>query len=210
MKERVVLLTGSSGRLGKAFIEKYGKNYIIVGVNRGRKLTETLPDDSIVADVRKKVDKTIKYVLSNYGRIDLLINNAATYTIKPLVDFTRMEFMEQFNVNVISPLILSSSIVKQFWRDNIDDNRKYNRNIVNVSSISATEVFKGQGTYAPTKAALNMLTLHMAEEFTEYGIRVNAISPTSFPAIISAEKVADEIVKFDSSNYNGKVKEIRQ
>lgn len=202
--KRVVLLTGSTGRLGKVFVEKYNKDYIIVGVSRHGEPTD---HDFVTADVRREVDDTVKYVLDNYGKIDLLINNAATYKIKPLVEFTRMEFNQQFNVNVVSPLILATSIIKQFWKGKTEKNKKYNRNIINISSISATEVFAGQGTYAPTKSALNMLTLHMSEEFKEYGVRVNAVSPTRFPSdMLSPEEVADAVVATDRSNDNGRIK----
>jgi 3-oxoacyl-[acyl-carrier protein] reductase len=87
-----------------------------------------------------------------------------------------------------------------------DKNKKRNRNIINVSSISGLHVYRNQGAYAPSKAALNLLTRYQAVEFAEYNIRVNAIAPTGFPSIISTESVADALREMDQSSETGLIK----
>ena len=80
-----------------------------------------------------------------------------------------------------------------------------NRNIVNVSSTSGAYVFAGQGGYSASKAALNMLTCHMADEFAAIGIRVNAVAPDTFPQRVSTESVCDAIARVDQQPISGRL-----
>ena len=82
-----------------------------------------------------------------------------------------------------------------------------NRCVVNLSSTSGLYVFPGlgQSVYSASKAALNYLSMHMGDEFSSLGIRVNALSPTSFPEIISTESVADGVRRLIESDSNGRV-----
>jgi len=63
----------------------------------------------------------------------------------------------------------------------------------------------GQSVYSASKAALNFLTWHMAEEFRAFGVRVNATAPDAFPRLISTDSVADSIVRLEAGTLSGKV-----
>lgn len=110
-------------------------------------------------------------------------------------------------MNVGIPLQLAGRLAQQFWVHRDRDNREHNRNVVNVSSLSGSRVFanRGQGVYAASKAALNQLTRHMAADFAPFGIRVNALAPNSFPAIISPDAVAREIARLDRDDVTGRI-----
>jgi NAD(P)-dependent dehydrogenase (short-subunit alcohol dehydrogenase family) len=203
MNKRVVLLTGSMGRLGSALCEKYYNDYFFVGVGRTKK--SNFAHHFIQADINSDAEKIVAETLQKFKRIDVLVNNAAIYSIKPLREITGEQMASVFQTNVIAPHVLSNTVLNMFWKDRIERNKERNRNIINLSSISATNFYKGQGAYAPSKAALNHLTIYQSEEFKEYGIRVNAIAPTSFPSIISAEVVADAVVDIDRSIENGTI-----
>lgn len=204
MNKRVVLLTGSMGRLGSAFCEKYYNDYIIVGCGRNKK--SNFAHHFIKADVNTEAEKIVDETLLKFERIDVLINNAATYSIKPLVDIDHKTLSDLFTTNVVSPHWLSILVLRKFWMNKIDKNKKRNRNIINVSSISGLHVYKNQGAYAPSKAALNLLTRYQASEFAAYNIRVNAIAPTGFPSIITTESVADALREMDESTETGLIK----
>ncbi len=204
--KKIVLLTGSPGRLGSAFCEKYYEDYFIIGVARNR--LANFAHEFIQGDICFEAEKIVSKVLTKHKKIDVLINNAATYHIKPLDELEASDMLETFLTNVVAPHNLARQILNKFWRTRFEKNREFNRGIINVSSISATNVYPGQGAYAASKAALNMLGEHMSREFAQFGIRVNTLAPTAFPSIVSCEQVADALVELERSNLNGVIKEV--
>lgn len=101
----------------------------------------------------------------------------------------------QFDLNVIAPAILCSTLFHMLWK-NVSVEQQ-NVSILNVTSLSGSNVFggTGQGLYAATKAAANMLTMHMAEDYGLYGIKVNALVPNAFPSIVQTSVVASYALK---------------
>ena len=230
---RVCLLTGAGGTLGAAFCRAYAADYDIVAVCRRRApdvpsqhesfvdpldpLAE-LPENearvfTVQADLEQpgQVERVVDIALARYGRVDLLVNNAAYTGLHPHGvidgDSALRDFDRHFAVNVGIPLRLAVRLGQEFWMHRGPDNREHNRNIVNVSSLSGSKVFahRGQGVYAASKAALNHLTRHLAAEFGDFGVRVNAVAPTTFPGIVSTESVARAIVRLDQETVTGRI-----
>lgn len=227
------VLTGAGGRLGSAFCRAYASEYDIVAVCRHRQPdavsqlesyvdpldpTAELPENRapvyvVLADLEQdgEIDRVVDIALARHDRVDLLVNAAAYVGLHPhgLVDGegALRELDRHFAVNVGVPLRLSVALAQRFWKHHDLDNRKANRNIVNLSSRSATTVYPhaGQAVYAASKAALNQLTRHMAAEFATFGVRVNAVAPTSFPALVSTESVAQAIVRLDQESVTGRI-----
>lgn len=231
--KRVCLLTGASGKLGTVFCKEFGKSYEIVAVHNETELDvstqnqwpiDPLRPDTSVDDVSvfavqadltsdAQLQRVVELTLARFNRIDLLVNAAVHTVLSPILHTeTLLESLgSQFRINVYVPLKLATLAAKLFWRVNVSENRRIGRNIVNVSSMSATEVYSGLGQagYSATKAALNQLTRHMAVEFEALGIRVNAISPTRFPELISTETVAREIIELDRAPTTGEVRVVQ-
>ena len=204
--KKVVLLTGSPGRLGSAFCEKYYDNYTIVGVARNK--LANFAHHFIEADINVDHKRVVDETLEKFGRIDVLINNAATYAIKPVSQLHVSEMMELYQTNLFSPYRLTMCVFHKFWKNKAAKNEKLKRNVINVSSISSRQVWPNQAAYASSKAALNMLSLHLARELEPFGLRVNVLSPTAFPAKVSCEEVADALVDLERSEKNGEIVEI--
>jgi NAD(P)-dependent dehydrogenase (short-subunit alcohol dehydrogenase family) len=230
---RVALVTGAGGLLGSAFCAGYAAQYDIVAVCRRRRPDAVsqfeayvdpldpggdVPENAaavfvVYADLEKDADieRVIEITLARYNRIDLLVNNAAHMGIHPsgLIDGdASLDDVERtFATNVAAPLRLSVRVAQQFWRDRDLENAAHNRNIVNVSSMSGSNVYphQGQAVYAASKAALNHLTRHLAAEFATFNVRVNALAPDSFPARVRTEAVAAAIVRLDESDATGRV-----
>ncbi|MGI8679356.1 MAG: SDR family oxidoreductase [Jatrophihabitans sp.] len=227
------MLTGAGGRLGSAFCAAYVRDYDIVAVCRTRLPAvpsqfeqfvdpldpgAALPENAgrvhvVWADLEQpgQIERVVDIALARFGRIDLLVNNAAysrwhrpgLVEAEPaLVDFDR-----HFAVNVGLPARLSARVAAVFWKDRAGENLAANRNIVNVSSLAASRVFpdQGQAVYAASKAALNQLTRHLGSEFASMGVRANAVAPNSFPAIVDTARVAESIVKLDRGTATGRV-----
>ncbi|MEU6186505.1 SDR family oxidoreductase [Nocardia sp. NPDC047038] len=230
-ERRVCLLTGASGTLGDAFCQAYYRDYDIVAVCRTRTPAvpsqlewyidplapnATVPEnDSRVFVVRSdltepgEVERVVDLALARFGGVDLLVNNAAHVRLHPggIVDGDAAldDFDPHFALNVAVPLRLSARLAQRCWLHAGPENHARNRNIVNVSSISGSEVYPGQTLYSASKAALNQLTRNIAAEFAEFGVRANAVAPTTFPALVPTEQVARAIVELDASAVSGGV-----
>jgi NAD(P)-dependent dehydrogenase (short-subunit alcohol dehydrogenase family) len=229
--KKVCLLTGASGELGVTFCEMYAPHYDIAAVY-GRNLpkapsqlrwlvdplipTAALPENqhavfAIQADLRKEADlhRVVEVTLARFGRIDLLVNAAAFSCWAPMLDGPRLyqSFNQQFELNAYVPFRLSGLVAEKFWKNRDEENRYFNRSIVNVSSTAGIYIYRdqGQSVYCASKAALNFLTLHTAEEFGVMGVRANALAPNSFPRLIRTQCVADGIRRLAESTANGKI-----
>jgi NAD(P)-dependent dehydrogenase (short-subunit alcohol dehydrogenase family) len=123
------------------------------------------------------------------------------------LDFLEFEAdaARQWKLNALAPALIASIVFHRTWKH--IDIAKQDAAILNLSSISGKSVFQGtqQATYASTKAALNMLTLYMASEYRAYNVRVNGLSPNSFPGIVSTEVVVKAAMKILESNDTGRI-----
>jgi NAD(P)-dependent dehydrogenase (short-subunit alcohol dehydrogenase family) len=226
---RVCVLTGAGGRLGTAFCREYAADYDIVAVYRKRPpqvptqrqwridplqpeaALDPNPVFAIQADLtaEREIDRVVELALARFERVDLLVNAAVHAVWAPMIDSPKLmqSVAEHLQTNVVVPLRLSVALARAYWRDRDKDNRAANRNIVNVSSTAGVKIYRGlhQGLYSASKAALNFLSRHMADEFSSMGVRVNALAPNSFPRLVRTSKVASAIVKLDSGQMNGSV-----
>ena len=105
-----------------------------------------------------------------FGRIDILINNAAVRTFVDFGDYTREEFDRSIAVNLATPFFASQAVLPIMRR------QKSGR-IIHIASQLGHVTFKQRALYGATKAALIHLTKSMAYELGKENIVVNAISP---------------------------------
>lgn len=229
--KRVCLLTGASGKLGSAFCRLYAAEYHIAAVYRNNAPEQTaqnqsyvdplrpavrLPENehplfSIRADLESdaEISRVAELVLARFDRIDVVVNAAVQYAFGRIVDSSRFlnSLESQFNINAMVPLKLAAKVASNFWRDRDLENRRMNRNVINVSSVSGLNVMPrlGHSAYGAAKAALNRFTLYMAKEFQEFGVRANVCAPTSFPQIVSTESVVRSVRRLDEGRMTGKI-----
>jgi NAD(P)-dependent dehydrogenase (short-subunit alcohol dehydrogenase family) len=101
-------------------------------------------------------------------------------------------------------------VFQQSWKNERAANHEFNRCVINVSSVSGLHVLPnvGQGFYSASKAALNFLTRHLAQELQTYSVRANAICPARFPECIPVGRVVDKVLELVRSRRNGEVVEV--
>jgi NAD(P)-dependent dehydrogenase (short-subunit alcohol dehydrogenase family) len=229
--KKVCLLTGAGGRLGSMFCSLYASQYHIVAVYRTRRpdalsqherYVDPLNHDSELSENEKaiytvnsdltvdgEISRIVDITLARYDRIDLLVNAAAHSVWAPIIDSNLLldNLALMFQMNAIVPLQLATEVARRFWRNCERENIDRNRNVINVSSTAGVYIYRGQGQsgYSASKAALNNLTCHLANEFHAFGVRVNALAPNSFPNRISTESVSESIVRLDQGNMSGKI-----
>jgi NAD(P)-dependent dehydrogenase (short-subunit alcohol dehydrogenase family) len=233
----VCLITGAGGRLGQDLCHALQEDYDLVATYRstipdipsqfqrplegsagGADAPENVsalsgvPAYLVQADLacREDVKRVVEVALARYGRIDALINTAADIKFHGnLRDLWQADDypQSQMLLNAIVPMQLASAIHQYCWRDQTDENARWNRSVVNVSSISGLYVFeeRGQAFYGVSKAALNMLTLYLSLELAPYSVRVNAICPSRFAGKAATRRVTEAIRKLLTGNSTGTI-----
>jgi NAD(P)-dependent dehydrogenase (short-subunit alcohol dehydrogenase family) len=226
----ICLITGSAGKLGIALCHALSETHQVAAVYRNmsppfasqlqrrivfedssERTCSNLPF-CVQGDVTRSEDlrRIVEVVLARFGRVDVLINSAAdTRFHGKLLDlwFGSEEVERQLLTNCIAPLKLASAIFHQSWKDERDANREFNRCIINISSVSGLHVYPsaGQGFYSASKAALNFLTRHLANELHDYDVRVNAVCPSRFPDTVPTEVVVGHVIELTTSRKTGEV-----
>ncbi|CAH0702144.1 unnamed protein product [Spodoptera exigua] len=180
---KVVLVTGASAGIGEAIallFAKLGAKLSLVGRNEANlravaaecEKQKGVKPLAIVADLGtdEGVEKTAKDTLDHFGRLDILVNNAAVGVFTWLLHETDMKmFDDVFRINVRGVYYLTKLLAPALVESK--------GNIVNISSIVATMVSVGSLPYGMTKAALDHFTRLISLELAPKGVRVNTVSP---------------------------------
>lgn len=197
LKDKVVVITGGAGLMGKEFVKAVIENNgiaIIADINAElgngvkKKLSEELESDTIdfvTLDITSKdsLNETIAYLNHKYGKIDALVNNAYPRNKnygRHFFDIEYADFCENINLNLGGYFLASQQFGKYFQTQGYG-------NIINISSIYGViapkfEIYENTimtvpVEYAAIKAGLLHLTKYMAKYFKGMDIRVNALSP---------------------------------
>lgn len=179
---RVAIITGSGKGIGKGIAIRLAKEGMRVVINARNKdnvnsVTEELQslggdalacpgDISKPEDIQRLIDETFHM----FGRIDLLVNNAADLHRVQFFDVNEELFSKELDTNVKAPFILSFKAA-QIMRQNGGGS------IVHISSVGGLRAHHPGLPYDATKGALDSMTRVMGIELAPYGIRVNGIAP---------------------------------
>ena len=117
-----------------------------------------------------QVDQSINRVVEEFGRIDVLVNNAGIAEFKPMLETTYEEWSRILAVNLNGPFICTQACAPFMLKNE-------GGSIVNIASISGLRASTLRIAYGTSKAALMHLTKQQAAELGNKGIRVNAIAP---------------------------------
>ena len=178
---KVAIVTGASKGIGAAIAKALAANGAKVVVNysaskdgadkvveaitaAGGKAVAVKGDVSKAADAKAVVDSAI----TAYGRLDVLVNNAGVYEMKPLEEITEEHYRKTFDINVLGLLLVSQAAAKHLPQGG---------SIVNVSSVVSRITPPGSAVYTGTKGAVDAITGVLARELGPKGIRVNAVNP---------------------------------
>ena len=173
VKDKVAIVTGAASGIGRATAELLHA--------RGAKVVAEDIDPSVeklakpglvplVADVTQDgtAEKAVGLAVKNFGKLDLLVNNAGRILYKPLAEMTRKDWDWQMETNVTGAFLHSREAAKAMMPNRSGA-------IVNIASYASYFAFPGIAAYTASKGALAQLTRTQALEAIEHGIRVNAI-----------------------------------
>ncbi|MFJ5766484.1 SDR family NAD(P)-dependent oxidoreductase [Lysinibacillus sp. NPDC093210] len=182
---KVVLITGASSGIGRATAELLASKGAKIIVNylsnkKGALATVQCIQENggeaiiIQADVtiKEQVNAMIDQALASFGKIDILINNAAGgIRQSKFMDASEKLWEETYRLNIVSVLLCSQAVLTHMIP------RKVGK-IINISSTAARIGGAGESIhYAASKGALNTMTIGMAKELIEFGIIVNGVAP---------------------------------
>jgi 3-oxoacyl-[acyl-carrier protein] reductase len=188
---KIAIVTGASSGIGAGIAKAFGAEGATVVVNYA---TSKAGADAVVtaimaaggtaiavqADMSKSADVAHLFdkVKADFGRVDVLVNNAGVAVFEMVADLTEQAFHKQFNVNVLGYFLAIREAVKHFG--------DAGGSVINISSILSTDPYLASSVYASTKGAVDTMTFALARELGPRRIRVNAILPghTNTPATV--------------------------
>ncbi|GAA0114595.1 elongation factor P 5-aminopentanone reductase [Clostridium senegalense] len=183
LKGKVAIVTGGSRGIGKAIVlelTRLGASVVINYNNDDENAINTLEEVKSLGGygilVKGNVseynfcNELVTKCLSKFGKIDILVNNAAISKVGLFIDMKEEEFNQLINVNVKSLFNMSKNVIPHMIERGCG-------NIVNISSMWGNVGASCEVAYSASKGAVNMFTRALAKEVAPMNIRVNAVAP---------------------------------
>ena len=180
---KVALVTGSSRGIGRAIVERLGREGASVVVHC---VHRTAQAEAVVAaiaaaggqaiavqaDLRQRTDihRLFQTLLQQFGRLDIVVNNAGINLVKSVADASEEDYDTVFTLNARGTFF----VLQEAARHLADGGR-----IVNISSGATARALPGVALYCGSKAAVEQFTKALAHELAGRGITVNTVSPGS-------------------------------
>ncbi len=168
---KVALITGAARGIGKGIAARLAPDYD-VAISYNTTVPVTLPDRMRAYQTDLTLDGAcadlIGRVIRDFGRLDVIVNNAGVVAPSPLGDHDWSSEQRIFDMNVLVPHALLSAALPHLTSG---------ASVISISSVNAELPPKDAVLYGASKAALNLWTKGMAKELGPKGIRVNAIAP---------------------------------
>jgi len=179
---KVAVVTGASKGIGASIAQHLAAAGAAVVVNYSSskegadKVVQQITSQggkavAVQGNVARKadIDRLFAETKKAFGRLDVLVNNAGIYEMKPLEEITEEHFRRQYDVNVLGPLLATQEAVKHFGAEG--------GSVINISSVVSTFAPPQSAVYSGTKGALDTTTKVLAKELGPKKIRVNSINP---------------------------------
>jgi len=213
-EKKIALVTGASRGIGRACALELAKSgYTIIvnyagNVDAANKTVEDIKELGSDAVAMKfdissmdEVNKNVEKIITDYGRIDVLVNNAGITRDDLFIRMNEEKWSEVINTNLNGAYYVSKPVVKQMMKQRSGA-------IVNMASVVGVYGNAGQVNYSAAKAGLIGFTKSLAKEIGSRGIRVNAVAPGFVNTDMTKGLEAEKIVDYISLKRLGEVEDI--
>lgn len=203
LDDKVAIVTGAGRGIGRAIALQLAAAGAKVCVNDINHKADLVADEikaaggtalGVPADVANKFQcvKLVEETREAWGRIDILVNNAAVEPVRSVIKMDEWDFQRCLDVNLKGTFFMSQLC----GRVMMDENQERGGGvIVNIGSTAGVNMpLAGRAAYCASKAAVVGFAMECAREYAEYGIRVNTVLPGIIDTPLTEPLMADEAV----------------
>ena len=175
---KVAIITGAAGGQGEAEARLFvaqGARVVITDIqDQVEQVAADLGEGAVflkhdVSDIAAWA-QVIAETLRRFGKVDALVNNAAMFNPKPLIETSAAEMEQHFRINQLGVFLGMQAVIEPMKAAG-------SGSIVNIASVSGMRNIPGQFAYAASKWAVRGMTGNAAAELARFGIRVNSVYP---------------------------------
>ena len=216
LQNKIAIVTGASQGIGKTTAElfsKSGAHVVCIARNEEKikNLATTISRNGHSASYNScdisdgdLLQDTIKSVISDYGKIDILINNAGVTRDSLVLRMKNHQWDEVLSTNLKGAFYATKSVLRSMMKN------KYGR-IINITSIVGLQGNSGQSNYSASKAGLIGFSQSVAKEVASRGITINCIAPGWIETEMTnnlPQDIKSEIIKYIPMGKTGTTKDI--
>ena len=210
-KDRVVIITGAGGGLGKAYALAFaaaGAKVLVNDINAAAA-------EAVVAEIRgaggearansgnitdyAAAGEIVRQAIDDFGDLHVLVNNAGICRDRMFASLTEADWDAVMAVHLKGHFSLASHAVK-YWREQAKGGQAVKARIINTSSGAGLQGSIGQSNYAAAKGGIAALTLVQAAELARYGITANALAPAARTSM--TEQVFAEVMQKPEEGFD--------
>jgi 3-hydroxybutyrate dehydrogenase len=198
MKDKVIVITGSTSGIGLGIAKRFAQEKAIIVINglsdedNLNKVTNALADIGAKevlysgADLSKfeEIETMFREILAKFNKIDVLINNAGIQFVSPIEEFPREKWESIIQLNLVAAFHTIKNVVPIMKKNN------WGR-IINIASTHGLVASPFKSAYVAAKHGLLGLTKTVALELAQHGITANAICPGYVKTPLVLNQVAD-------------------
>jgi glucose 1-dehydrogenase len=203
LKGKVALVTGAGSGIGKAIATRFAQEGAHVALNThpggkhngAQAIAEIAEHDPMAlvipanVDDRAQVEAMIEQIAMQFGRLDVVINNAGIEIQKPFLDITDNEWNKVISVNLYGSFLVSQIAARRMV------NQGLGGKLIFISSVHEDIPFVGYTAYCASKGGIRMLMRNLAMELAPHRINVNNIAPGAIATPINQKVLDDPIEK---------------
>jgi NAD(P)-dependent dehydrogenase (short-subunit alcohol dehydrogenase family) len=211
---KTALVTGGARRIGRAIsltLADAGADVAITYHTSKTEAARTVQEIAalgrnalaIECDVRSEASahKAIAELVAGFGRLDLLVNNAAVFRTAPLDSLSLDEWDMVFDTNTRGPFLMA--------REALPHLRSAEGRIINIGSLGGMRAWSTHGHYSSSKAALHTLTQAMAKAFAPQ-VTVNCVAPGFLDLGVESRETAERFADRTPMQRNGTAEDVAQ